>query len=139
MKTLLSILERGGGWRPSLYLKIDNPPFMELVIEAMDESGPLGLPSISVCHYGKQNGDAMRDPEMCFEIERAEEGTLSLNPFYWRNDYAGIEQWSRDIVDGQYVHRDPLHKEHKSFTQMWGNNLRWQGFLDAFTDKCILG
>jgi len=139
MQTLLQIIEKAGGWRTSLYLKIDNAPYMELVIEAMDESGPLGLPSISICHYGNQNGDAMRDPEMCFEIERAEDGTLSLNPFYWRNDYAGIEQWSRDIVDGQYVHSDPRHNEHKSFAEMWDNNLRWQGFLDAFTDKQILG
>jgi hypothetical protein len=41
---------------------------MPLVIEATDESGPLGLPAISVCHYGEQNGDAMRDPEMSFEL-----------------------------------------------------------------------
>jgi hypothetical protein len=46
---------------------------MELVIEAMDESGPMGLPSISVAHYGEQNGDAMRDPEMCFELGLAGE------------------------------------------------------------------
>ena len=41
---------------------------MELVIEATDESGPQSLLAISVAHYGKQNGDAMRDPEMCFEL-----------------------------------------------------------------------
>jgi hypothetical protein len=51
---------------------------MELVIEAMDESGPCGLPSISVAHYGEQNGDAMRDPEMCFELGFA--GGAHLNP-----------------------------------------------------------
>jgi len=55
MKTILDILSKAGGWHPGLYLKIDNPPYMELVIEAMDESGPCGLPSISVAHYGKQN------------------------------------------------------------------------------------
>ena len=62
MKTILAIIEKAGGWRPGLYLKIDNPPYMELVIEAMDESGPLGLPAISVCHYGEQNGDAHARP-----------------------------------------------------------------------------
>ena len=50
MKTVLDILRKGGGWRPSLYLKIENPPYMELVIEATDESGPCGLWSISVAH-----------------------------------------------------------------------------------------
>ena len=56
--------------------------------EATDESGPCGLPAISVCHYGEQNGDLMRDPEMCFELGLG--GGAHLNPFYWRNDYAGI-------------------------------------------------
>jgi hypothetical protein len=139
VKTLIAIIEKGGGWRPSLYLKIDNAPYMELVIESVDESGPLGLPSISVCHYGKLNGDAMRDPEMCFEIERAEDGTLSLNPWYFRNDYLGLEQWSRNIIRGQYLHLVALHQQHKSFAQTWDNNLNEQGFLGAFTDKCIRG
>ena len=40
MKTLLAILKKAGGWRPSLYVKIENPPYMTLVIEAVDESGP---------------------------------------------------------------------------------------------------
>lgn len=139
MRTLLQIIERAGGWRHSLYLKIDNAPYMELVIEAMDESGPLGLPSISVCHYGEQNGDLMRDPEMCFEVVCAEDRTLSLNPWYFRNDYLGLEQWSRNIVRGQYVRIGALHEQHERFAQTWDNNLRMQGFLDVFTDKCILG
>ena len=64
MQTILDILKKAGGWHPGLYLKIDNAPFMELVIEAVDESGPCGFPALSVAHYGEQNGDAMRDPEM---------------------------------------------------------------------------
>ena len=62
MKTLLRILERAGGFRPTLYLKIENPPYMALVIEATPERGPLNLPAISIAHYGEQNGDLMRDP-----------------------------------------------------------------------------
>ena len=52
MKTILAILKQAGGWHHGMYLKIEHPPYMELVIEAMDESGPMGLPAISVCHYG---------------------------------------------------------------------------------------
>ena len=91
MQTILSILKQAGGWHHGLYLKIENPPYMALVIEATDESGPCGLPAISVCHYGEQNCDLMRDPEMCFELGLA--GGAHLNSFYWRNDYAGVEQW----------------------------------------------
>ena len=98
MQTVLDILQRAGGWHHGLYLKIDNPPYMELVIEATDESGPCGLPALSVCHYGEQNGDAMRDPEMCFELGFA--GGAHLNPFYYRNDYVAIEQWSSVVCVG---------------------------------------
>lgn len=72
MKTLLEILRKAGGWHPGLWIKIDNAPFMDLVIEAVGSPGPDGLPVISVAHYGIQNGDAMRDPEMCFELGLAE-------------------------------------------------------------------
>jgi ParB/RepB/Spo0J family partition protein len=101
MQTILAILKRAGGWHPGLYLKIDNAPYMELVIEAMDESGPMGLPALSVAHYGEQNGDLMRDPEMCFELGLA--GGPHLDPWYWRNDYVAVEQWSRNVVRNHYV------------------------------------
>ena len=68
MRTILHILSRAGGYRSELYLRIENPPYMALVIEATPEPGPLKAPAISVAHYGEQNGDLMRDPEMCFEL-----------------------------------------------------------------------
>ena len=36
MKTILGLFKRAGGWHPGLYLRIDNPPYMQLVIEAMN-------------------------------------------------------------------------------------------------------
>ena len=130
MQTILAILKRAGGWHPGLYLKIDNLPYMELVIEAMDESGPMGLPAISVAHYGEQNGDLMRDPEMCFELGLA--GGAHLDPWYWRNDYVAVEQWSRNIVRDHYVYLVQLHEQHVRFAQTWDNNLRLQGFAEVF-------
>ena len=81
MQTILRILKAAGGWNHGLSLRIDNPPYMSLCIEAVDESGPYGLPGLSVAHYGEQNGDLMRDPEMMFELGLA--GGAHLNPFYW--------------------------------------------------------
>jgi hypothetical protein len=135
MKTVLDILRRAGGWHPGLYLKIANPPYLELVIEAVDESGPMGLPAISVAHYGQQNGDLMRDPEMCFELA----GEDRLDPYYWRNDYVAVEQWSRNIVRDRYLCLAQLHEQHKHFAKTWDDNLRSQGFAEVFTDKCVLG
>jgi hypothetical protein len=138
MQTIVDILTKAGGWHPGLYLKIDNAPYIELVIEAMDESGPMGLPALSVAHYGEQNGDLMRDPEMCFELHLS--GSPGLDPFYWRNDYVAVEQWSRNIIRDRYVHLVQLHDQHVSFAKTWDNNLRLQGFPDAFNpDKHIRG
>ena len=133
MQTILHIIKAAGGWYPGLSLKIDNAPFMPLVIEGMDESGPMGLPAISVAHYGEQNGDLMRDPEMCFELGIG--GGPHLNPFYWRSDYAAVEQWSRNIVGTNYVHLVQLHQEHQRFAELWDRNLRQQGFAEAFEQQ----
>jgi hypothetical protein len=130
MQTILQIIKAAGGWHHGLYLRIENPPFMDLVIESTDESGPCGLPALSVAHYGEQNGDAMRDPEMCFELGLA--GGAHLDPFYWRNDYAAVEQWSRNIVVDHYVYLVQLHEEHVRFAKLWDKNLRSQGFAEAF-------
>ena len=136
MQTILDILKRAGGYRPTLSLKIENLPYMPLVIEAIG-SGPMGLPALSVAHYGEQNGDLMRDPEMCFELGFA--GGPHLNPWYYRNDYMAVEQFSRNIVRDHYVYLIQLHEQHVRFAKSWDNNLRLQGFADAFSDKSIRG
>ena len=99
MQTILRILKQAGGWHHGLSLRIENPPYTDLIIEAMDESGPCGLPALSVCRYSEVNGDMVPDPEMCFELGMA--GGAHLSVFYYRNDFLGVEQWSRLIRDGR--------------------------------------
>jgi hypothetical protein len=72
----------------------------------------------------------MRDPEMCFELGLA--GGAHLQPFYFRNDYLGVAQWSRTIERGHYVHLSSLYEQHERFAKQWDNNLRLQGFAEAF-------
>jgi hypothetical protein len=139
MKTILRILERAGGYRPTLYLKIENPPFMALVIEATPEPGPCGSPAISIAHYGEQNGDLMRDPEMCFELVKQPLDALNLSSFYFRNDYLGIEQYSRYLSSEDYIVLQDLYREQEAFARQWDRNIRAQGFLEAFNDKSIRG
>ena len=88
---------------------------LPLVIEAVDESGPLGLRAHSVCHYGEQNGDAMRDPEMCFELGFA--GGPHLIPYFRRNDFVAVEQVSRAIIRDHYVALLELQKQHEKFAE----------------------
>jgi hypothetical protein len=125
MKTILHILERAGDYRPTLYLKIENPPYMALVIEATPEPGPTGLPAISIAHYGEQNGDLMRDPEMCFELAKP--------------PLCGVEEYSRYRDGENYAFVPDLHRQHETFARQWDRNLRSQGFLEAFSDKSIRG
>ena len=139
MQTILRILERAGGYRPSLYLKIENPPYMALVIEAVLGPGPLNLPAISVAHYGEQNGDLMRDPEMCFELSKPPLSGLVLSAYYFRNDYMGVELFSRLRDDANYIFVPALYEQHEKFAELWDRNLRDQRFLEALTDKSIRG
>jgi len=139
MQTILRILERAGGYRSTLYLKIENPSYMALVIEATPEPGPLGAPSISVAHYGEQNGDPMRDPEMCFELTNPLRLGWIMTPSYYRNDYLGVEQYSRYRDGENYVFVPNLYEQHEQFARQWDRNIRAQGFLEAFTDQSIRG
>ncbi len=54
---------------------------------------------------------------------------------YYRNDYAGVEQWSRTIVRDHYVYLVSLHQQHERFAKVWDNNLRLQGFAEAFEQQ----
>jgi hypothetical protein len=131
MKTIVQILEMAAPLKPGFHLKIENDPWMALVIEDIQELGPNGLPVISVAHYGEQNGDLMRDPEMLFELSKQGEETI-LIAHYWRNDYVGIEQYSACIGASPNL---KLQREHAEFALMWDQNLRDQGFVEAFEQQ----
>ena len=57
---------------------------------------------------------------------------MNLVPFYWRDDYAGIEQYSAFTQDGRTLLNSNLRLEHIAFAGTWDANLRAQGFLEAF-------
>ena len=127
MKTIAQILAILGN--PN-HVKIENGSYMPLSIEQIGV-GPHGRPAISVCHYGEQAGDLMRDPEMCFEV--TQDGTF--HPYYFRNDYTGTEQevYFRS-GDGREMIRPRLKKELAAFARQWSANLREQGFIQAARD-----
>ena len=133
METLLDIVLSAGAWRPGFSLIIENPPYTPLVIEALGRYGPWGLPALSVAHFGELNGDLMRDPEMCFELSFAD--GPDLNPFFYRNDYIGCEQWSRAILGTDYAYKCEVHRQHVSFAKVWDRKLRSQGFGKAFHEQ----
>ena len=133
MKTVLQIIVEAGGLTNAEYISVENEPWMRLVIEALPERGPDGNVVVSVAHYGEQNGDAMRDPEMLFEVVEEVGREPEFWPFYFRNDYAAVEQWSRRRWEAGNVHCLPKRThDFEQFAKMWDRNLREQGFLEAF-------
>jgi len=132
VNTVLQIIEGAGGLRPAILVSVENAPWMRLVIEVLHEPGPEGHVAISVAHYGEQNADLMRDPEMLFEIVERD-GVRELWPFYFRNDYVGIEHWSRFRVGEDEVMCLPRRtRDMETFASLWDRNLKEQGFVKAF-------
>jgi hypothetical protein len=130
MKTVEKIIELFGGleYLKRDYIRLENEPYMRLVIEYVG-TGPRGLPLISVCHYGEQNGDAMRDPDMVFEVDF--ETSTGWGPVSFRNDYAGMNEEAVWVADnGDVMIRPALVKELKQFARIWDRNLQEQGFLE---------
>ena len=81
-------------------------------------------------HYGKQNGDLMRDPEMVFEFFTHGEASTA-EPLSFQNDYMGVFQEVYRYDDtGKKTHVNTrLKAELKSFARTWFTNLKEQGFL----------
>ena len=123
MKTIEEIIAMFGGV-DGLYVSITNEPFMRLVIEHIGE-GPHGLPAISVAHYYEMNGDLCQDPEMCFEIESTQHGTV-MHPYMFQ--MANPPLYQEVSNDAQGI---ALTEELRQFAATWDRNLRDQGFIQA--------
>jgi hypothetical protein len=103
--------------------------YMPLSIESIGTSAE-GNRLISLCHYGEQNGDLMRDPEMVFEIHTYAAPDMA-EPLSFRNDYLGlVQEVYRYDDDGKKTHvHARLKQELTSFARTWFQNLKDQGFL----------
>jgi hypothetical protein len=123
MKNVIeAILKRHGlleafNTSPDFHLKIDNSPWMPLVIERHGDE-------ISIAHYGELNGDLIRDPELTFSF------SADWTPTSITQDPVGRYAEVFPIVDGQQMVRPKLLRELKSFANLWARNLKEQGFIN---------
>ena len=123
MKSAQQLLELSHGKAVSL----QNPPYMKLCVEKIGQ-GPNNLPAISVAHYGEQNGDLMRDPDVCFEVQP--DG--KWKPYSYRNDYTGI--WQEVYVENKEPNLR-LQKSLEDFCQKWDRNIIEQEYVEEFKAK----
>ena len=112
-------------------VRISVEGYMPLSIEAIGTSDA-GNRLIAICHYGEQNGDLMRDPEMVFELFIRGEASAA-EPLSFQNDYMGVfQEVYRYDESGKKTHVNTrLKAELKSFARMWFKNLRDQGLLGS--------
>ena len=106
--------------------KIDNSDgtYMPVYLELIGRIDNYNF--FSLAHYGQQNGDAMRDPEMIIALHKE---SLQFIPYYYRNDYMGMEQYSvRWTNEGILLNRR-LQADHTTFANQWLRNIATQQHL----------
>ena len=131
MQHIQQMIDQHGGFEAvrARYLRLENPPFMRLVIEVIGGPYPNGAYEVSVAHYAEQNGDAMRDPGITFLIGPAEQGT-TWTPLTFENSYMGTYQVVAVVnADGALQVRQPRQmQELREFANHLDINLKQQGF-----------
>ncbi len=112
--------------------------YMPLSVEEIGSSGD-GDRLVSLCHYGEQNGDLMRDPDIVFLFHNLPDG-VAAEPVSFRNDYLGIvQEVYRYDETGRRTHVVPsLKQELKEFAESWFANLKDQGFFGSTAVRKIL-
>ena len=114
LDTLTAEIELDDGHR-----RIDRAPgsYMPLVVEQ------IGPRMYSLAHYGEQNGDLMRDPEMTFWKDPAGRWF----PCSYRNDYVGVDFEHVRFADGLPVRYSPRgYRDAARFAVTWLKNIRSQ-------------
>ena len=116
-RRLLPLIE---GMNGTDHRRYESSGFMPLVIEHLYSD------VYSLTHYGEQNGDAMRDPDMELRIDH-EAGTVE--PLTFRNDYMGIFQEVYIYRNGQKLYSPSLRASLDDFLWHWLQNIEQQGYL----------
>jgi len=112
--------------------------YMPLSVEEIGSSGD-GHRLVSLCHYGEQNGDLMRDPDIVFLFHNVHDGAAA-EPVSYRNDYLGLSQEVyRYDETGRRTHVvSSLKQDLKEFARAWFVTLREQGFFASTAVREIL-
>ena len=119
-------------------VRITVPGYMPLSVEEIGISRD-GHRLVSLCQYGEQNGDLMRDCDLVFLVTDLSDG-VAAEPVSFRNDYLGIVQdVYRYDEAGKRTHVvSSLKQDLKEFARAWFVTLREQGFFASTAVREIL-
>jgi hypothetical protein len=79
----------------------------------------------SIAHYGKQNGDMMRDPDMTISVDHE---AWTVDPLTWQNDYMSKYSEVYCTSDGREAYRPKLRADLDRFLWQWLRNILEQKF-----------
>ena len=131
MQNIQTMIDQHGGYEAvrTRYLRLENPPFMRLVIEVIGGPYPNGAYELSIAHYSEQNGDAMRDPELTFLVVPSAEGS-TWTPLTFENSYLGAYQVLAEVNRGGLItiKQSRAMNDLRDFANQWDRNLKEQGF-----------
>lgn len=102
------------------YKRYESGGLMPLVMEYLHYNDYKGRPVYSMAHYGEQNGDLMRDPDLVFSVDW-EAGTVE--PMSFRNDYMGVYQEVYIERDGKHLYSQRLRVDLDEFLYQWMANI----------------
>ena len=119
-------------------VRITVPGYMPLSVEEIGTSRD-GHRLVSLCQYGEQNGDLMRDCDLVFLVTDRSDGAAA-EPVSFRNDYLGLSQEVyRYDETGRRTHVvSSLKQDLKEFARAWFVTLRDQGFFAPTAVREIL-
>lgn len=119
-------------------IRITVSGYMPLSVEEIGIDGE-GHRLVSLCHYGEQNGDLMRDLDIVFMFQDTPSGSIA-EPVSFKNDYLGLDQEVYRYDDtGTRTHLDTtLKSQLREFAQIWFANLNEQGFFGDQAVRTIL-
>lgn len=112
--------------------------YMPLSVEEIGFDGE-GHRLVSLCHYGEQDGDLMRDPDVVFMFQNTPHSPLA-EPVSFRNDYVGLNQdvYRYDEAGKRTEACPQLKQSLNDFVQTWFANLKEQGFFGDQAVRTIL-
>ncbi len=116
------------------YIKLESAPYMPLHFECVgDMRSGQGVSNIySLMYSYLQNGDLMRDPEMCF-LHFDNSGSNRIQgvvPYSYSLDALGLYEESVMFRSWHQMEvRQQLQQKHTLFANQWLVNIMEQGFI----------